>query len=184
MFLADRNAVIGIKSTVGLTSTLAVIPEARSIDTVGSFGRSVEDATIILDIIADKSSIPKSQADSVELSTNQYDAAYPYTSWPTTQDALKGAGIRLPLKRVWEAACQSTEEIIPPIGWDWEYAAGESGSKLSELEVVKVEFYQGLKDYLGTLEGNRRGILSLEDVVAYIVRHTDQEEGIPGTHPA
>lgn len=54
MFPADRNAVVGIKPTVGLTSTLGVIPEAPSMDTVGPFGRSVEDATTILDIIADK----------------------------------------------------------------------------------------------------------------------------------
>lgn len=60
MFPADRNAVIGIKPTVWLTSMLGVIPEAPSMDTVGTFGRSVEDATIILDIIAEKSSVPES----------------------------------------------------------------------------------------------------------------------------
>lgn len=37
MFPADRNAVVGIKSTVGLTSTLGVVPEAPSMDTVGIF---------------------------------------------------------------------------------------------------------------------------------------------------
>ena len=51
MFPADRNAVVGIKPTVGHTSTLGVIPELPSMDTVGTFGRSV--ATIILDIIAE-----------------------------------------------------------------------------------------------------------------------------------
>jgi amidase len=47
MFPADRNVVVGIKLTVGLTSTLGVIPEALSIDTAEPFGRSVEDATTI-----------------------------------------------------------------------------------------------------------------------------------------
>ena len=215
MFPADRNAVIGIKPTVGLTSTLGVIPEAPSMDTVGAFGRSVEDATIILDIIADKSSIPGSRADAFESFPEQQNTAKSYTSWLAKKDALKGAKFGLPSRRVWETASKSAkhkseytalkelmkqieragaqvldvdfpsaEEIISPKGWDWEYGAGESGSKLSEFEVVKVEFYRSLQDYLVTLGGNNEGVLSLEDVVAYNVRHTDQEGGVPGTHPA
>lgn len=215
MFPADRNAVVGIKPTVGLTSTRGVIPEAPSLDTVGTFGRSVEDATIILDIIADRSSVPENHVDTLESSINQHNTINPYTSWLAKKDVLKGAKFGLPLKRVWESASKSAkhkseyialkkitkqieragaqvldvdfpsaEEIISPNGWDWEYAAGESGSKLSEFEVVKVEFYRSLTNYLSTLEGNKEGILSLEDVMAYNVRYTDQEGGVPGTHPA
>ncbi|KAI0969894.1 amidase signature domain-containing protein [Xylaria arbuscula] len=216
IFPADRNAVVGIKPTVGLTSTLGVIPEAPSMDTVGTFGRSVEDATIILDIIADKSSIPEGRVVGAhESSTAQHDAVRPYTSWLADKDALKGAKFGLPSRRVWEAASNSidhkseylalrglvkqiegagarvvdvdfpsAEEIISPNGWDWGYAAGESGSQLSEFEVVKVEFYQSLRAYLGTLENNKANILSLEDVVEYNNTHTDTEGGIPGTHPA
>lgn len=215
MFPADRNAVIGIKPTVGLTSMLGVIPEAPSMDTVGTFGRSVEDATIILDIIADKTLNPGSQADSLESFPEQQDTPEAYTSWLAKKDALKGAKFGLPSRRVWATASKnskhkseyialmeltkqieragaqvinvdfpSAEEIISPEGWDWEYAAGEPGSKLSEFEVVKAEFYRSLPDYLSTLEGNKEGILSLEDVVAYNIRHTDQEGGVPGTHPA
>lgn len=216
IFPADRNAVVGIKPTVGLTSTLGVIPEAPSMDTMGTFGRSVEDATIILDIIANKNSIPESQeADSYESSMTQHDAAKAYTSWLANKDALKGAKFGLPWRRVWEAASNSTghkyeylalktlikkieragarvvdvdfpsaEEIISPEGWDWEYAAGESGSQLSEFEVVKVEFYRSLRTYLDTLENNKEKILSLEDIVEYNNRHTDKEGGLSGTHPA
>ncbi|KAJ8132822.1 hypothetical protein O1611_g803 [Lasiodiplodia mahajangana] len=213
MFPADRNAVVGIKPTVGLTPTLGVIPEAPSMDTVGTFGRSVEDATIVLDIIAGKSSIPKrGGVDAHESSTAGHET---YTSWLTNKDALKGARFGLPMRRVWEAASHSieykseylalkklihqiektgarifdvdfpsAEEIISPDGWDWEYAAGESGSQLSEFEVVKVEFYRSLRTYLSILEDNEKKILSLEDVVAYNIRHTDTEGGVPGTHPA
>jgi amidase len=215
IFPADRNAVVGIKPTVGLTSTLGVIPEAPSMDTVGTFGRSVQDATIILDIIADTSSIPESQVDSSESSPEKQNTPKAYTSWLAKKDALKGAKFGMPSRRVWETASKSAkhkseytalkeltkqieeagaqiinvdfpsaEEIISPKGWDWEYGAGESGSKLSQFEVVKAEFYRSLRDYLGTLKSNREGILSLEDVVAYNVRHTDQEGGVPGTHPA
>ncbi|KAI1120298.1 amidase signature domain-containing protein [Nemania abortiva] len=216
MFPADRNAVVGIKPTVGLTSTLGVIPEAPSMDTIGTFGRSVEDATIILDIIADRSSIPKSQVEGAyESALAQRDIVKPYISWLANKDALQGAKFGLPSRRVWEAASNSidykseylaleklikqiesagaevisvdfpsAEEIISPDGWDWEYAAGETGSQLSEFEVVKVEFYRSLAIYLSTLENNKGRMLSLEDIVAYNIKHTDTEGGVPGTHPA
>lgn len=215
MFPADRNAVVGIKPTVGLTSTVGVIPEAHSLDTVGSFGRSVEDATTILDIISDRSSIPESHREDSELSHGQETSFQPYASWLAKKDALRGARFGLPWRRVWETASKnarrkseyttldgltkriekagaqiievdfpSAEAIISPDGWDWEYAAGKSGSKLSEFEVAKVEFYRSLRSYLSTLGENHKGILSLEDVVAYNVEHTDQEGGVPGTHPA
>ncbi len=215
MFPADRNAVVGIKPTVGLTSTLGVIPEAPSMDTVGPFGRSVEDATTILDIIADGNSTPESHRNGSKSSNEQHTSAQPYMSWLAKKDALKGTRFGLPWRRVWETASKnakhkfeytalkeltqgiekagaevidvdfpSAEVIISPDGWDWKYAAGESGSKLSEFEVVRVEFYRSLRCYLSTLGENKKNIFSLEDVVAYNIKHTDQEGGVPGTHPA
>lgn len=197
MFPADRNAVVGIKPTVGLTSTLGVIPEAPSMDTVGPFGRSVEDATTMLNIIADTTAIPDKHRNCVEASSECNTSAQLYTSSLGKKDALKGARFGLPWTRVWETASKSarhkskytalkkltermeksgaqiidvefpsTEAIISPNGWDWEYAAGESGSKLSEFEVVKIEFYRSLRSYLSTLDENKYNILSLEDVIA------------------
>lgn len=215
MLPADRNAVVSIKPTVGLTSMLGIIPEAPSMDTVGPFGRSVEDATIILDIIVEKSPVPKDKVHVSKSSSGLHNAAGVYTSCLAKKNALRGAKFGLPRRRVWETASKnvkhksvyvalretlkqieeagaqvldvhlpSAEDIIAPDGWDWDYAAGEFGSALSEFQVVKKEFYQSLPKYLSTLEGNTDRVLSLEDVVAYNVRHTDQEGGVPGTHPA
>lgn len=215
MFPTDRNAVVAIKPTVGLTSMLGVIPEAPSMDTVGPFGRTVEDATIILDLIVDESSVHRHHAKTVISSVDVNVKPDPYVSWLSNKDALKDAKFGLPIKRVWQAAREnekhkteyltlkelvkqiegvgaaifdadfpSAEEIISPRGWEWEYAAGESGSTLSEFEVVKAEFYRSLAECLSTLRDNKERILSLEDVVAYNIRHTDTEGGVPGTHPA
>lgn len=216
MFPADRNAVVGIKPTVGLTSTMGVVPEALSLDTVGGFGRSVEDAAVVLDVVSDRGSIPEGRDESIQgASTDQYDATKSYASWLAKRDALKGAKFGLPSKRVWETAANSlehrseyialrklmkqmedagaqvfdvdlpsAEEIISPDGWDWSYGAGESGSEMSEFQVVKTEFSRSLPNYLGTLGDNKQGIMSLEDVVAYNIKHTDREGGVPGTHPA
>lgn len=215
MFPADRNAVVGIKPTVGLTSTKGVIPEAPSLDTVGTFGRTVEDATIVLEIIADKTAVLTNQAQPSDTSSDENEETKPLTSWLAKRDSLNGAKFGLPRKRVWESAGRSAkhkseyialkklveklknagakivdvdlpsaEEILSPNGWDWSYGEGKSGAKLSEFEVVKVEFYRGLQEYLATLESNENKILSLEDVMAYNIEHTESEGGVPGTHPA
>ncbi len=78
----------------------------------------------------------------------------------------------------------SAEEIISPDGWDWEFGDGKTGSRLSEFEVVRTEFYRSLRTYLNELEENEARIHSLEDVVAYNVQHTTHEGGIPRTHLA
>ena len=215
MVPADRCAVVAIKPTVGLTSTLGVIPEAPSMDTVGPFGRSIQNAAIILDVVADKTSIPVSETGASTSSPDHDHVAECYSPWLANKDALKGAQFGLPYKRVWETAGQDPQyeceyialkglveqienagarvldvdfpcakEIIPPTGWDWDFAAGKSGSKLSEYQVVKTEFYQSLSKYLSTLECNKNKILSLEDVVAFNIKHTYREGGVPGTHPA
>lgn len=49
---ADRNNLVGIKPTVGLTSRAGVIPISEHQDTVGPLVRSVADAAIVLSIIA------------------------------------------------------------------------------------------------------------------------------------
>lgn len=48
---AERNAIVGIKPTVGLTSRAGVVPERIHQDTVGCFGRTVQDAVYALDAI-------------------------------------------------------------------------------------------------------------------------------------
>lgn len=103
---------------------------------------------------------------------------YEYACLKETMRKIETAGAQ-----VVDVDFPSAEEIISPDGWDWEYGAGETGSPLSEFEVVKTEFYRSLRSYLCNLAKNDNGIHSLEDVVAYNVQHTDQEGGVPGTHP-
>jgi amidase len=215
MFPADRNAVVGLKPTVGLTSTMGVIPESPSMDTVGPFGRSVEDATIVLDIIHERRATTDNHIDRLVSTSvqSQNSCPGPYTSWLSKKDVLKGARFGIPWKRVWETAStnatngleydslmelikkiekagalvvkvdfQSAEEIISPGGWDWEFGDGKTGSRLSEFEVVRTEFYRSLQSYLNELEETK--IYSLEDVVTYNIQHTTQEGGVPRTHPA
>ena len=132
MFPAARNAVVGIKPIVGLTSTLGVIPEAPSMDTVGSFGRSVEDATIILDVIGEnKNSIPESRADASQSTVDQHVPRKTYTLWLTKKDALKDAKFGLPWRRVWEAASKSSNHKSEYIAFEAPHEADRKSRRAS-----------------------------------------------------
>jgi len=104
MFPADRNAVVGIKPTAGLTSTSGVIPESPSMDTAGPFGQSVVDATIVLDIIQEINTAPDSDDHGLVSTPMQNLRRGPSTSWLSNKDGLKGTRFDLPWKRVWEIA--------------------------------------------------------------------------------
>ena len=49
---ASYNGVVGLKPTFGLISRYGVFPVAWSLDTMGFFGRTVEDAGLLLDVLA------------------------------------------------------------------------------------------------------------------------------------
>ncbi|KAI0459566.1 amidase [Xylaria acuta] len=193
---ADRNGVVGIKPTVGLTSREGVIPESHNLDTVGAFGRTVADAAMVLDAICHPPRDFITQVVGIE--------------------ALKGARFGMPWKRIWEKAAldqsastqyQSLQALINRLrasgaeviqvevpsaegmipldgGWDWDYPSKIGHPEQSEYTVVKVDFYNDLKKYLAGLTMNPNNIRSLEDIVEYNIKHTEREGGVPGTHPA
>ncbi|KAI1073462.1 amidase [Whalleya microplaca] len=193
---ADRNGVVGIKPTPGLTSREGVIPESHHFDTVGTFGRTVADAVLVLDAISEPSS-----------------DLFAHIS---NKNILKGAKFGLPQKRIWEQAASDdsvksqytalrkvldemqkfgteiVEVEIPsaaerfPVGggWDWDYPSKIGHPEQSEFTVVKVDFYNDLKIYLSQLLTNPHNIRSLEDVIEYNIKYTEHEGGVPGTHPA
>jgi amidase len=112
MFAADRNAVVGLKPTVGLMSTVGVIPESPSMDTVGSFSRSVEDAKIVLDIIHERRTITDAHVNRLASTPVHNFYPGPYTSWLSKKNVLKGARFGIPWKRVWERASQNVAKRL------------------------------------------------------------------------
>ncbi|MBM3944060.1 MAG: amidase [SAR202 cluster bacterium] len=49
---ACYNGVVGLKPTLGRMSRHGVIPDAWSVDTIGTFSRSVEDAALLLNVLS------------------------------------------------------------------------------------------------------------------------------------
>jgi len=61
---ANANGVVGIKPTVGVVSRAGVIPISHTQDTVGPHARTVADAAIVLDAIAQRKPDPRDPATS------------------------------------------------------------------------------------------------------------------------
>src|SRR5437899_7870524 len=61
---ANANGVVGIKPTVGVVSRAGVIPISHTQDTVGPHARTVPDAAIVLDAIAQRKPDPRDPATS------------------------------------------------------------------------------------------------------------------------
>ncbi|KAI4092486.1 MAG: hypothetical protein L6R37_007563 [Teloschistes peruensis] len=201
---AERNAVVGIKPTVGLTSRAGVVPESLHQDTVGTFGRTVRDAVYALDAIYGVD--PRDNATSSQTGKTP---AKGYIQYMATQSALKGATFGLPWKSFWALAdpeqqsillqlvdlikaagatiingteLPNYETIVSPTGWNWDYGTTRGYPNESEYTVVKVDFYNNIRSYLAELEGT--DIRTLEDIVRYNNDNAGSEGGYPGINPA
>jgi amidase len=84
---ACQNGLVTVKPTVGLLSRAGVIPIAASQDTAGPLARSVEDAAILLDVLA--AADPRDPATQALRRPDSYTRAL-------AKDGLKGARIGVP----------------------------------------------------------------------------------------
>ncbi|EOA85391.1 uncharacterized protein SETTUDRAFT_118230 [Exserohilum turcica Et28A] len=203
---AERNALVGIKPTVGLTSRAGVIPESIHQDTVGTFGRTVRDAAYAFNAIYGVDA-----RDNYTLAQQGHTPTGGYMRFLTDQSSLKNTTFGLPWHSFWvhaDAAQQAhllslisfletagatilnnTElpnykTIVSPSGWDWDYGTTRGHPNESEYTVVKTDFYNNIQTYLSGLENT--SIRSLEDMVAYNYANDGTEAGYswPRGHPA
>ncbi|KAF2194806.1 glutamyl-tRNA amidotransferase subunit A [Zopfia rhizophila CBS 207.26] len=184
---AERNAIVGIKPTVGLTSRAGVIPESIHQDSVGTFGRTIRDAAYVFDTI-----YGVDPRDNYTLAQEGKTPSGGYMQFLTDKSALQNATFGIPWNSFWVHADSEQQSIllslislissagatiinntelpnyqtiISPNGWDWDYGATRGYPNESEYTVVKVDFYNNIKTYLSELENTY--IRSLEDMVAY-----------------
>lgn len=196
---AERNAVVGIKPTVGLTSRDGVVPESLNQDTVGCFARTVRDATLVLDAIYGPD--PRDNATSAQIGKVPLNG---YTEFLANRTALDGAVFGIPWETFWVYAdseqqnvllsmidtirtagatiingteLPSRDLLVSPDGWDWDYGTTRGYSNESEYTYVKVDFYNDIKTYLSELDNT--SMRSLEDIVAYNYANDGSEGGNP-----
>lgn len=196
---AERNALVGIKPTVGLTSRAGVIPESIHQDTVGTFGKTVRDAAYAFDAI-----YGIDERDNYTFAQTEKTPEGGYTQYLTNKSALQNATFGVPWDSFWVYAdteqqsillslieliksmgativnhteLPNYETIVSPDGWNWDYGSTRGYPNESEYTVVKVDFYNNIKAYLSELENTN--IRSLEDIVAYNYANDGTEGGNP-----
>ena len=196
---AERNALVGIKPTVGLTSRAGVVPESEHQDSVGTFGRTVRDATYAFDAIHGVDA-----RDNYTLAQEGRVPTDGYIQFMTNRFSLKNATFGIPWESFWVYAdaeqqskllsivsavkaagatvinnteIPSRELTVSPDGWNWDFGTTRGYPNESEYTVVKVDFYNNIKSYLSELENTN--IRSLEDIVAYNYAN----DGTEGGHP-
>lgn len=181
-----------------------MIPESTHQDSVGCFGKTVRDATYVLDAI-----YGIDQRDNYTLAQKCKTPRNGYSQFLTDKSALKDAVFGLPWLSFWQyndpvqnaqlmqlldlirsagaTIINGTElpyykDIVDPQGWNWDYGSQRGYPNESEYTYVKVDFYNNIKSYLAELKNTN--MRSLEDLVKYNNDNAGSEGGIPGVNPA
>ncbi|KAK2670745.1 Amidase signature (AS) superfamily [Fusarium oxysporum f. sp. vasinfectum] len=177
---ANRNALVGIKPTVGLTSRAGVIPESEHQDSVGCFAKNVKDAALVLDAIygVDK-------RDNYTEGQKNKTPKGGYAQYLTDKKALKGATFGLPWKSFWALADEDMQSQLLELV-DLIKSAGATiinGTEItnyetiSEYTYIKVDFYRNIETYLSEVKNTN--VRNLEDIVKF----NKQYDGVEGGYP-
>lgn len=201
---AERNAVVGIKPTVGLTSRAGVVPESEHQDTVGICARTVRDAAYALDAI-----YGVDVRDNYTFAQRGDTPNKGYAAALANHTALQGARFGLPWKSFWTFADTEQQSIlldlidqirtagaifvnnteitdyqtlVSPDGWNWDYGTTRGRPNESEYTYIKIDFYNNLRSYLSELSNT--SIRSVDDVINFNNQHPYAEGAEPGLNPA
>jgi amidase len=159
---AAFNGCVGLKPTVGVTSTEGVVPIASSQDTVGPMTSTVREAAALLSVLAD---------DGVD-----------YSSYAVS-GRLTGKRIGVPRRAFWgynrhaDAAAERALSVLSAAGavivdeTDLDSMTGYGFD--DEMLVLLSEFRVGISDYLSSRVGDAPR--KLEDLVEFNRAHAEQE---------
>ncbi len=162
---AERNNIVGIKPTVGLTSRSLVIPISEHQDTIGPMARTVSDAAHILSVISGKDEL------------DNYTLAQPWDVPPNyalalnisslkgarigvPRNALLAGNISQPVMDAFEVAVQVLKDagatVIENANLDaWEeFEADYRNPFGNHSMILHVDFFFNLPGYLSQLTSN------------------------------
>jgi amidase len=162
---SGATALVGLKPTLGLVSRSGIIPIAHSQDTAGPMTRTVEDAAILLDVLA--ATDPRDPATTAQRRGDYRGALDRNGLRGARLGVARGAffGYSDATDRLAEAALADMKAqgavIVDPAGIP---NAGKYDA--TELEVLLYEFKADLNRYLAALGPSAR-VHSLADVIAF-----------------
>ena len=180
---AERNNVVGIKPTLGLTSRSMVIPISLRQDSVGPIAQTVRDAAYLLQAIAGKDKF------------DEWTSAQPFQDPPNYLKAcnlstIKGARIGIPrnginyfldhttgpIMSTFESALQTIHAtgatITDPADFpSFDFPAFSRNASI----VLGTDFVAGIADYLSSLASNPNDVYSLNDIARYTEKDPREE---------
>ncbi|KAH7883026.1 amidase signature domain-containing protein [Phlebopus sp. FC_14] len=173
---SSRNNIVGIKPTIGLVSRTGVIPISATQDTAGPMCRSVEDAAILLSVIAGPDPEDQATESQPKEIPNYMDALDP--------NALRGKKLGVPRKFIRELIPVEEfnkaldilrslgAEIVDPADFP---NAEELKESKAERTVLTVEFKVGVNKYISGLAKRPPGINNLADLIKFNEENADKE---------
>src|SRR6266480_2903989 len=174
---ANHNGVVGIKPTVGLVSRAGIIPISHTQDTAGPHARTVMDAAIVLDAIAQRTADPRDPA----TSGNRNRIPRDYTQF-LNADGLRGA--RIGVARDFEGSSPHTDSVFEDALTAMRNAGAtlvdvffphisDINSGTAEFTVLLYDFKVDLNNYLSQRVGVP--IRTLQDAIDFNNAHADRE---------
>jgi len=184
---ANANGVVGIKPTVGVVSRAGVIPISHTQDTVGPHARTVADAAIVLDAIAQRKPDPRDPATSTSPLGM---AGQPRPKLPASYLAFVNPnglhGARIGVARQFEGFSPKLD-VVFELGLTAMSKAGATlvdvafkhfsdiFSGANEFTVLLFDFKIDIENYLATRVGVPTAKGTLADLIAFNTAHAAQE---------
>lgn len=164
---AAANGVVGFKPTVGLVSRTRIIPIAASQDTAGPITRTVEDAALVLTVIAG--------SDPADPATAEADARR--TDYRAALDARSLTGVRIGVARFLTGYHDETDAVFEQALAELRAAGAElveiaDGPDMqaigaAQFTVLLHEFKAGINAYLATTDPAQVSTRTLADLIAF-----------------
>lgn len=186
LYPAQRNGVVGLKPTVGLTSRSGVIPLNPEQDSVGPLTRWVKDSAIILQAIAGRDESDFASADI------QFETVPDYVAC-CKDSGLRGLRIAVP-NSVYQVANADAEtassfrtaiETIKGLGatvvGDIEFEEWRPSGGLRDDLFGDVLLREAFEKFFGELTQNPHNIKNISDLIEYIKAHPEEQYDNFGT---
>lgn len=182
MIPSERNNIVGIKPTVGLTSRYLVVPVSEHQDTVGPMARTVKDAAKLLQIIAGVDP------------NDSYTSASPFKHrFPDYLAACKLSGLQGKRIGIARNVIEDSSDKVSHVMDAFEYAISviaNAGATIVENTtfiafsqwkkreynpVTRADFVTNLAQYLSKLEQNPKNIRNIKDLRDFTWKFPEEE---------
>ncbi|KAJ3573530.1 hypothetical protein NPX13_g4666 [Xylaria arbuscula] len=185
LYPAQRNSVVGLKPTTGLTSRAGTIPLNPDQDSVGALALSVKDAAIVLQIIAGKDERDEATAD------------IPFNTIPdyvASCNTLGLEGLRIAVPRsvysqadsdtelgvTFKSAVKKMQSLGAIVIEDIEFETWKPGARMRDDLWGDIQLRESYELFFGDLMVNPHGIHNISELIEFIKATPEEQYDVYG----